>query len=455
MTLYSIDPSNGKQYARHTRMHTEEINHVLEASHQAYLSWKKTEISSRAEYMRRAAIELRKQKNDLSVLMAHEMGKPIGQGVAEVEKCAWVCEYYAEKTSSYLERDIIQLEDQTGFVCYRPLGVILAIMPWNFPFWQVFRFAAPGLMAGNAAVLKHASNVQGSAKAIENIFRKAGFPDEIFVNLTIHNKQVAQVISHHRIAAVTFTGSAPAGRMVAAQAGKYLKKTVLELGGSDAYIILEDADLEHAAKICAAARLINSGQSCIAAKRFVVVRSVEDRFVELLVDKMRSVQVGDPLNKATEVGPLARLDLRTELHRQVTQSVNLGARIVLGGEIPTGPGAFYPPSVLTDVGWGMPAYEEELFGPVAAVVSVDNRDEAVRVANDTEFGLGACVFSEDVDRATRIAQDDLEAGICFVNTPVRSDPRLPFGGIKQSGYGRELSRFGLLEFVNIKSMVVG
>jgi succinate-semialdehyde dehydrogenase/glutarate-semialdehyde dehydrogenase len=325
-------------------------------------------------------------------------------------------------------------------------------MPWNFPLWQVFRFAAPGLMAGNAALLKHASNVPGCALEIQRIFREAGFPEGLFRTLLIGSDQVEHVLGHPLVRAATLTGSTPAGRAVAEQAGRRIKKTVLELGGSDPYVVLEDADLDATVASCVDARLLNAGQSCIAAKRFVVVESVVDAFTEGLVEGMRSRKMGDPLDESSAIGPLARHDLRDELHDQVRRSVERGARCLLGGEVPDGPGAFYPPTVLADVRPGMPAYDEETFGPVASVIRARNEAEAIRIANDTPFGLGAAVFTRDTARGERIAALELDAGCCFVNDFVRSDPRLPFGGVKESGYGRELGRLGILEFVNAKTV---
>jgi succinate-semialdehyde dehydrogenase/glutarate-semialdehyde dehydrogenase len=382
------------------------------------------------------------------------MGKPLADARGEVEKCAWVCDYYAENAESFLAPELVETDASKSFVAYQPLGVVLAVMPWNFPFWQVFRFAAPALMAGNAGVLKHASNVPASALAIEEVFLKAGFPKNLFRTLLIGSKQVAAVIENPLVKAVTLTGSTPAGKAVASKAGEMLKKTVLELGGSDPYIILEDANLEEAVGTCVASRLINAGQSCIAAKRFIVVASLVTAFEELFVQKMNAQRIGDPLDPATTVGPQARHDLREELHGQVQKSIAHGARLLLGGSIPDDPGAYYPPTVLTDVKKGMPAYDEELFGPVAAIIPVKDEIEAIRVANDTIFGLGAAIFTEDIEKGEQIATLDLEAGSCFVNTNVRSDPRLPFGGINESGYGRELSYFGIREFVNIKTIFV-
>jgi succinate-semialdehyde dehydrogenase/glutarate-semialdehyde dehydrogenase len=386
--------------------------------------------------------------------MALEMGKPVAAGRAEADKCAWVCEYYADHAEGFLADEPIATDATHSFVRYEPLGVVLAVMPWNFPLWQVFRFAAPALMAGNAGVLKHASNVCGCALAIEDVFRRAGFPEHLFRSLLVGSRQVDALLGHPRIMAATLTGSTPAGKAVARRAGELLKKTVLELGGSDPYLILEDADVEAAAATCVASRLINSGQSCIAAKRFIVVEPVRSRFEELFVQGMRAAKMGDPLAEDVQVGPQARVDLRDELHGQVERSLLAGARCLLGGAIPPGPGAFYPPTVLADVHPGMPAFDEELFGPVGAIVPARDEAEAIRLANQSVFGLGAAVFTRDVARGERIAARELEAGSCFVNASVKSDPRLPFGGIKQSGYGRELAVFGIREFVNIKTIYV-
>jgi succinate-semialdehyde dehydrogenase/glutarate-semialdehyde dehydrogenase len=382
------------------------------------------------------------------------MGKPVRDGRAEAEKCAWVCEYYAENAEAFLQPEVIPTDARKSFVTFQPVGVVLAVMPWNFPFWQVFRFAAPALMAGNTGVLKHASNVPGCALAIEEVFRRAGFPDHAFRTLLIGSKAVEAVIEHPLVRAVTLTGSTPAGKAVASKAGAMIKKTVLELGGSDAYVVLEDADLEATVATCVASRLINAGQSCIAAKRFVVVEAVRSRFEDAFVTRMRQATVGDPLDEATQVGPLARHDLRDDLHHQVQASLAQGATCLLGGMIPEGPGAYYPPTVLTQVSKGMPAYDEELFGPVAAILAVPDEQEAIRVANDSVFGLGAAVFTRDLAKGEHLAAHALEAGCCFVNALVKSDPRLPFGGIKESGYGRELSAYGIKEFVNIKTVFV-
>jgi succinate-semialdehyde dehydrogenase/glutarate-semialdehyde dehydrogenase len=387
--------------------------------------------------------------------MAQEMGKPVTQGEAEVEKCAVVCEYYAEHGESFLAQEQIPTESQQSFVCYRPLGVLLAVMPWNFPFWQVFRAAVPALMAGNAVALKHSSSVPGCALAIESLFSEAEFPEAVFQTLLVSSSLIGDLIADPHVSAVTLTGSTQAGRDVAAAAGKALKPIVLELGGSDPYLILEDADLSLAAKLCAKSRLLNAGQSCIAAKRFIVVPSVRKRFEKLLLERFSEARVGDPLSPGTEMGPMARRDLRDALHEQVMKSRQAGARCLLGGDIPNDKGAFYLPTLLTQVSPGMPAYDEELFGPVAAVIPAQNEEHAIHIANDTSFGLGAAVFTQNIQRGLEIARDEIHAGCCVVNDYVRSDPRLPFGGIQDSGFGRELSRLGIREFVNAKTVVVG
>jgi succinate-semialdehyde dehydrogenase/glutarate-semialdehyde dehydrogenase len=404
--------------------------------------------------MKNAAKVLREKFEEYSILMTNEMGKPIVQSRAEIEKCAWVCDYYAENAERFLSDEIIKTEASKSFVSYQPLGVILAIMPWNFPFWQVFRFAAPNLMAGNAGVLKHASNVSGCALAIEDVFRKAGFPENLFRSLLVKSKDMKGIISDEKIKAVTLTGSVPAGKYVASHAGSLIKKTVLELGGSDPYIILEDADLEKAAMSCVTSRLINAGQSCIAAKRFIIVESVYDDFEKLFLGIMSKKKMGDPFDEKNDLGPQASLQLRDELHGQVLRSVNQGAELILGGTIPEMAGAYYPPTILRNVKRGIAAFDEEIFGPVAALIKAKDEDDAVELANNSIFGLGAAVFTKDIKRGERIAKERLNAGCCFVNDFVKSDPRLPFGGIKESGYGRELSPFGIKEFVNIKSVYI-
>jgi succinate-semialdehyde dehydrogenase/glutarate-semialdehyde dehydrogenase len=454
MSIQSISPATGAVLESYEEMPPAAVRNVVANAHQAFLSWRRTDFAARAEPMRRAAETLRRNAGDYARLMAQEMGKPVRDGAAEAQKCARVCDYYAENTDRFLAREPVPTEARTSFVTFQPLGVVLAVMPWNFPFWQVFRFAAPALMAGNAAVLKHAANVPGCALAIEEILHQAGFPENLFRTLMIGSLQVEAVIEHPLVKAVTLTGSAPAGRAVARVAGAMLKKTVLELGGSDPYLVLHDADLELAATVCTKGRLVNSGQSCIAAKRFIVVDEVRSEFERLFVTRMDAAKMGDPLREDTEIGPLARHDLRAALHRQVEGSIGQGARCLLGGKIPKGPGAYYPPTVLSNVRRGMPAYEEELFGPVAAIIPVKDEEEAIATANDSVFGLGGGVLTRDIARGERIAAELIECGCVFVNEAVRSDPRLPFGGIKESGYGRELSAYGIKEFVNIKTVVV-
>jgi len=454
MTINSINPLNGqviKSYQAHTSL---EVNTLIDQTQDSWKKWGKSSYSVRSSHLKAAAEILRSRKEELAILMALEMGKPLKGGRSEIEKCADVCEYYAQYAETFLQDELIQTDASKSFVTFQPLGVILAVMPWNFPFWQVFRFLAPALMAGNTAVLKHASNVFGCAIEIEKIIKEAGFPDHVFHTLLIGSDMVDHVIEHPHIKAVTLTGSTEAGKKVAAKAASVLKKSVLELGGSDAYIILDDADLELAAESCVNSRLINSGQSCIAAKRFIVVRSVEQQFTELFKQKMEAKVIGDPLDETSDIGPQARIDLRNELHQQVLKSIEMGAICILGGEIPEGTNAFYPPTILTKVKKLMPAFDEELFGPVAAIISVENEEEAINLANDSVFGLGAAVFTQNSKRGEEIAVKLLEAGSCFVNALVRSDPRLPFGGIKQSGYGRELSYYGIKEFVNIKTIYI-
>ncbi len=454
MSMTAINPATGDTIKTYEEMTSAEVAHVITQAHETFLDWKQTTFAERARLMQRAAHILREKANEYAVLMAQEMGKPIREGRAEAEKCAWACEYYAENAAAFLQPEVIPTDASKSFVTFQPFGVVLAVMPWNFPFWQVFRFAAPALMAGNTGVLKHASNVPGCALAIEEVFRQAGFPDHAFRTLLIGSKHVEAVIEHPMVTAVTLTGSTPAGKAVAKKAGEMIKKTVLELGGSDAYVVLEDADLDATVTTCVASRLINAGQSCIAAKRFVVVEAMRQRFEEAFVTQMRRAQVGDPLDEHTQVGPLARHDLRDDLHHQVQMSLAKGATCLLGGVLPESKGAYYPPTVLTQVTKGMPAYDDELFGPVAAIIGAPDEKEAIRVANDSVFGLGAAVFTQDLAKGERIAAHELAAGCCFVNALVKSDPRLPFGGIKESGYGRELSSYGIKEFVNIKTVFV-
>ncbi len=454
MGLRSLNPATGEVIAEYPEATPAEVGMILLEASCAFAGWKRTGFAERASKMRAAADLLDQRKEPLAVLMAREMGKPLAQGRGEVEKCAWVCRHYADHAQEMLADRDAKTDAARSFVAFEPLGPVLAVMPWNFPLWQVFRFAAPALMAGNAGLLKHAANVTGAALAIEAVFKDAGFPPPLFRALLIGSERVAGVIEAREVKAVTLTGSTPAGQAVASRAGAVLKKTVLELGGSDPFVVLTDADLAAAAKAAADARLINSGQSCIAAKRFIVVDAVAERFLDLLAAQLSSRRMGDPMDRGTHVGPQARVELRDSLHHQVEESVKHGARLLLGGEVPAGRGAFYPPTLLAGVDKGMPAFDEETFGPVAAVVRAKDEGDAVRLANDSVFGLGASLWTQDRARAKRLAAQ-IEAGAVFVNGIVKSDPRLPFGGIKRSGYGRELSEYGIREFVNIKSVWIG
>jgi len=451
--LTSIDPTTQKTIGSYQAFTRDEVQNAIERAQQTFRYWKHTQFHDRAKVLIDIATKLRDNKDMLARLAASEMGKPVGQGMAEVEKCAVTLEYYAMHGAAFLADETIEMGVSKSYVTFRPLGVVLAIMPWNFPYWQVFRAFAPTIMAGNVMLLKHASNVSGCALAIQQVLKDAGHAD-LMQTLLIPGADILPLIDHEAIAAVTLTGSTEAGKQVAAVAGRNLKKAVLELGGSDAYVVLADADVDAAATICVAGRTLNSGQSCIAAKRFIVAREVIKAFEVAMVQKMNALKFGDPKDHKTGIGPLARLDLRDELHRQVLKSVEMGAQVLCGGFIPEGVGAYYPPTVLTKVTNDMPAYDEELFGPVAAIITVDSERHAMELANDSIYGLGGCILSADSTKAEHLAVTAMDAGSCFVNDFVRSDARLPFGGIKQSGYGRELGKFGIREFVNIKSVYV-
>ncbi len=452
--ITTVNPADGRRLADYEETTASDVRRHIETAARLQEEWAGVPVSDRAEPMQRMAGLLEASRRELALLMADEMGKPVAQGLAEVDKCAWVCRHYAGEAARILADRPIEADRSSSYVAYRPLGVILAVMPWNYPLWQVCRFLAPALMAGNGAVLKHASQTTGCALAIDDLVVTAGFPDGLLRALVLPASRVAEALEHPGVVGATVTGSESAGRAVAAAAGRLLKKTVMELGGSDPYLVLADADLEHAAAKCAASRLLNSGQSCIAAKRFIVERQVLDEFTALLAAELSAAVVGDPRAPATTVGPMARTDLRDALHAQVRQSVGAGARLVMGGEVPPGPGAYYPVTLLGGVEPGMAVYHEETFGPVAAVIAADDLDDAVRIANDTGFGLAASVFTSDVELGEHVARNRLEAGSCFVNDFVVSDPRLPFGGIKGSGYGRELSDIGMREFLNVKTVVV-
>jgi len=453
VSLQSVNPATGAVLETFEETSPTELDRIIARADAASREWRVLPVAARAERLRAAGRILRERKDAYARTMALEMGKPLAQGVAEAEKCAWVCDYYADQAAAMLADQPRQTDAARSYVRFEAIGPVLAIMPWNFPFWQVFRFAAPALAAGNAGLLKHAPNVPRCALEIEQVFRDAGLPEGLFRSVFLSNEAAAGAIADPRVRAVTLTGSDRAGSQVAERAGRHLKKTVLELGGSDPFIVLEDADLARAANVAAEARLQNSGQSCIAAKRFIVADRVAGQFTERLTAEMASRRVGDPLDPATALGPQARLDLRANLHRQVEESVRQGAQLVLGGRLPDGPGAFYPPTVLTAVRPGSPAFDEETFGPVAAVMVARDDGDAVRIANASVYGLGASVWTADPARGERVARE-LETGSVFVNGLVKSDPRLPFGGVKRSGYGRELSEYGLREFVNIKTVWV-
>ncbi|NGP75670.1 NAD-dependent succinate-semialdehyde dehydrogenase [Balneolaceae bacterium YR4-1] len=446
----SINPYNGKEIASYTEQTEEEVIGILEKSQEAFGTWPKVSIPERETLLRKAANLLRKNVDKYARTMTLEMGKPIGESRAEIIKCAWVCEFYAENAARFLADEIIESDAAESFVSHDPIGPVLAIMPWNFPFWQVFRFAAPTLMAGNTALLKHAPNVFGCATHIEELLREAGFPDGVFQNLMVHHDRTEEIIAGDIVRAVTLTGSERAGRAVGSLAGKYLKKSVLELGGNNAFIVWEDADMKQAVQTGVRARMLNSGQSCIAAKRFIVVGKAYDKFVPDFLEQIASLKDGDPLDESTEMGPLAREDLAEQLQEQVNKSLARGAELLTGGGRR---GAFHEPTVLTNVQPGMPAFDEETFGPLAAIIKAKDKEEAFELASLSRYGLGTTLFTKDIEEA-RKSISKIPDGAFFINELVKSDPRLPFGGTKHSGYGRELSRDGILEFVNKKTVYV-
>ena len=455
MSFRSVNPATGRTVAEHSFTSPAELDAALSRATAAFEEWSRLSFAERAAPLVRAGRLLEERAESLAERMAVEMGKPLDQGIGEARKCATVCDYFADNAEAFLADEPAAMEGR-AFVAHRPLGPVLAIMPWNFPFWQVFRFLAPTVMAGNVGLLKHAENVPGCADDIISIVRDAGFPEGVFQDLRLETSTIAGVIERPEVRAVTLTGSTRAGRAVAATAGKALKKCVLELGGSDPYVILEDADLDHAADVCVTSRLINSGQSCIAAKRFIAVASVAEAFTAKVVERMRAKTIGDPVEEnPVDLGPMAREDLRDQLHDQVVRSVAAGAKVLCGGEVPARDGWFYPPTVLANIAPDCPAYSEETFGPVASILAAKDEADAIRIANDTTYGLGAAVFTADAARGERIARDELHAGCCFVNDFIKSDPRIPFGGIGDSGFGRELAREGIQEFINVKSVVVG
>lgn len=452
--IQSINPATGAVIGSYDIDSPEKINKAVKQAQKGFELWRTLSFRERGAVLKDIAAELRRQRQQLAELATREMGKPIQQSLDEVEKCARTFDFYAKEGPKFLADEKIETDARKSYVSFQPLGTVLAIMPWNFPYWQAFRAMAPALMAGNTFLLKHASNVCGCALAIEQVIKKAGAPKGLFQTLILPSSQVADLIANPVISAITFTGSTVAGSKVASVAATHVKKQVLELGGSDAYIILDDADMNLAVTTSVNGRLVNSGQSCVAAKRFVAVKAIRKEFEQRMVEQMKQATFGDPMDKNNKIGPMARHDLRDQLHAQVQKSVEMGAKLLCGGYIPEGDGAFYPPTVLTNVKKGMPAYDEELFGPVAAIIEAKDEQDAIRLANDSIYGLGAGIFSKDRKKAEKIAATQLQAGNCFVNAFVHSDPRLPFGGVKQSGYGRELSAFGVREFVNIKTVFI-
>jgi len=452
--IQTVNPATGEPGKSYDAHGLDEALAAAKAARAAFLQWRRTSFDERSSVIRKAAEILRARADEFARLMTAEMGKTVTDGRAEVEKCAFHCEWFADHAEEYLRHQPADIGGGEAFITFNPIGIVLAVMPWNFPFWQVFRAAAPALMAGNGMLLKHASNVPGCALAIEEVLHQAGVPKDLFRTLLIATSDVEALIKDDNVAAVTLTGSVAAGKAVATEAGSVLKKCVLELGGADAYLVLEDADIEAAAAVAAKARMVNGGQSCIAGKRFIVVRSIVEPFEKALVEAMRRYEIGDPTKDGTKLGPMQSVKARDDIHRQVEESVAKGARLLLGGKVPDRPGAWYPATVLTDVRPGQPTHDEEVFGPVAAIIAADDEADAIRIANESEFGLGSGVLTSDLDRGRRIAADELEAGMSFVNENVRSDPRTPFGGVKHSGYGRECGVFGIHEFVNIKTVHV-
>ena len=451
MAIATINPATGETIRSFEALSERELDEKLGRAADTFRVYRRTSFAERSRMMVRAAEILEMEKEAFGRMMTIEMGKPLKAAVQEVEKCAWVCRYYAEWGETFLADEEIKTDATRSFIRYQPMGAVLAVMPWNFPFWQVFRFAAPALMAGNVCLLKHASNVPQCALSIEEIFRRAGFPEGAFQTLLVGSNLVKKVIEDPRVAAVTLTGSEPAGRSVASEAGKQIKKTVLELGGSDPFIVMPSAALEEAVRTAVKARTINTGQSCIAAKRFIVAEEIYEEFERRFVEGMEALRIGDPLDEATAIGPLATGQIVEDLSGQVRQSVEAGARVLTGGKKLDRPGYYYAPTVLVDIAKDSPAYREEFFGPVALLFRVRGLDEAIRLANDTTFGLGSSAWTNVESEAARLI-DELEAGCVFINGMVASDPRLPFGGVKNSGYGRELSAQGIREFVNIKTV---
>ena len=451
MEFNSTNPYNDQMVGQHIAQTESEIASVLKKAAEAFNSWKKVPLATRASLMVKAGNILRDNVEEYARMITLEMGKPIAESRSEINKCAWVCDYYATHAAQFLRDEIIETDAQKSFVKHEPIGCVLAIMPWNFPFWQVFRFAAPTLMAGNTGLLKHAPNVFGCAKQIEEVFTKAGFPPGVFQNIVVHHEQTESIIAHDTVKAVTLTGSERAGAAVAEMAGRHIKKSLLELGGNNAFIVWEDADIDQAVKAAVGARMLNAGQSCIAAKRFILVDSIYDEFVSKFTAAVQNLKSGDPLDEQTQVGPLARKDLADQLQAQVKKSVQSGAQLLLGGNQKN---CYHEPTILGDVKPGMPAFDEETFGPLAAMIKVKDAKEAFELSEQSKYGLGVTVFTLNVEKALSMA-DQVSDGAYFVNQLVKSDPRLPFGGTKRSGYGRELAKDGMMEFINRKTIYVG
>jgi succinate-semialdehyde dehydrogenase/glutarate-semialdehyde dehydrogenase len=449
-TTTSLNPYNGKElksYKKHTK---KEVSEIIDKADKRFYSWRETSYTERKKLMLAAASELKENKQEYAETMTLEMGKPISQAIAEVEKCAWVCKYYAENAEKQLQNDVIKTDAFKSYVSYEPLGVVLAVMPWNYPFWQVFRFAAPALMAGNIGILKHASNVFGCALNIEKVFKRAGFPENCFTTLLVGSEAVEEIIENEKVKAVTLTGSGPAGSSVASIAGKSIKKTVLELGGSNALIVMKDCEMDKTIDTCVQARFQNTGQSCIAGKRLLIDESIAEEFIGKMLIKVRELKSGDPMDEKTYVGTLAREDLAKDLEKQVNASVKAGAKLEIGGKRQ---GAYFEPTILTNVTENMTVFEEETFGPALSVTTFKTVEEAIALSNATKFGLGVSLFTKNIEEAEKLAFQ-FDEGAVFINELVKSDPRLPFGGIKQSGYGRELSEHGIREFVNRKTVFI-
>jgi len=453
-TVDTINPATEQVINSYTLLSQAQAEQVIEKSHETYLTWRLTSFTERAQYLNKLASLFESQKEALAKLMTEEMGKVYEQGFQEVQLCADICRYTAEHGADMLSDEERDMQGGRAIISYRPIGVLLGIQPWNFPLYQVIRYSAANIMAGNTTVLKHAGNVFGMAEKIETLFLQAGFPEHCFSNLLVDGKTASALISHSAISGVTFTGSDGTGKKVAEQAAKHVKKTVLELGSNDAFVVLDDADLALAVKACLQGRIINNGQTCVAAKRFVVVDSLYNDFKEALSQQFKAIKMGDPMDEDTELGPMAREDLRDKIHQQVQDSVNAGAKAIVGGEIPQQTGYYYPPTVLENLAPGMPAYDDELFGPVASLIKAKDNDDAMRIANDSRYGLGGGIFSKDEKKAIELATKYFDTGMININGYGLAQPNLPFGGVKDSGYGREHGGFGIREFVNVKSIMI-